>query len=82
MPDETGSSSQTCYHRALALAAWGLWVLAATRFTVERGSRRAPGYNRRRRFALCPECGEKVRVQADGWCYCRDCGIEFEFKEK
>jgi phage terminase large subunit GpA-like protein len=38
--------------------------------------------DRRRKFVPCPKCGEKVRLEADGWGQCFDCDIEFEFKGK
>ena len=82
MPDEASSAPPTRYCRALALAVRWLWVLAVMRFAVQGGPRSAPGYNHRRKFVPCPKCGKKVRLQADGWAYCRSCRSEFKFKGK
>jgi hypothetical protein len=83
MPDDSSSPSPVpsgC--RLLTIASLGLWVFEVTRFAVDGGPRSSPGYNRRRKFALCPKCGHKVRVGADGWGYCRKCREEFNFKLK
>jgi hypothetical protein len=62
-----------------ALAALRLfWVLAFARFAVDGGTRSAPGYDPYRRVVLCPWCGRKVRLGADGWGYCRTCRSEFD----
>lgn len=81
MPHAGSSSSPAPSCRALAIAFLGLWGFAIARLTVEGGPRSAPGYNRRK-FAPCPKCGKKVRVEADGWGYCRNCRQEFRFKSK
>jgi hypothetical protein len=77
MPEATSSSLLAS--RALKLAARGLWLVAVIRLAVQGGPRSAPGYNRPNRFEPCPQCGHKVRVEADGWGYCRRCGKEFDF---
>lgn len=79
MPDASSWSSPAPRYRALTTVAWGLWLFEVARLAVQGGPRSAPGYNRRNRFEPCPQCGEKVRVAADGWGYCRSCRQDFDF---
>lgn len=79
MPDARSLPSPAPRYRTLTMVASGLWLFEVTLLAVQGGPRSAPGYNRRSRFEPCPECGEKVRVGADGWGYCRNCREEFDF---
>lgn len=81
MPDATRSSPLTRYCRAVVIAASWLWALAGMRFAVQGGPRSSPGYNRKK-FVPCPKCGEKVRLNADGWAYCSSCRSEFKYMGK
>lgn len=87
MPDDISQASPSSstlrwlYH-LLAAVVLGLRAWAVTRLVLHYGPRDAPGYNRPKKFAICPKCHKRVRVEADGWCNCRNCGHEFEFKGK
>ena len=35
------------------------------------------GHNRRQRVYVLHDCGEKVRLAADGWGFCPECRVEF-----
>jgi hypothetical protein len=54
------------------------WILVFARFAVDGGARSAPGYDPYRRVVLCPWCGKKVRLKADGWGYCSRCRADFD----
>lgn len=36
-----------------------------------------PGHGHNSRPIVLHDCGEKVRLQADGWGFCRECRVEF-----
>jgi hypothetical protein len=74
-----GKTSSWLRMRSCHASRLRLWaLLAAIRFAIDMGPRSAPGYDPRRKVVLCPSCGKKVRLEADGWGYCRRCRLEFD----
>jgi hypothetical protein len=68
--------------RLAIVSSFSLLAFGIARIAVEGGPRSSPGYNRRKRYAPCPKCGNQVRVGTDGWAYCRSCRHEFKVKLK
>jgi hypothetical protein len=79
MAGETSSWPPTRSRQASRLRTCCLWaLLAAVRFATDVGPRSGPGYDPRRKVVLCPECGRKIRLEADGWGHCRRCRLTFD----
>ena len=78
MPDEINSQSRARSGLGAAPARLPWMLLVFMRFAVDGGPRSSPGYNLRGRVVLCPTCGKKVRLEKDGWGYCRKCRREFD----
>lgn len=79
MADEISSWPPTDSCRALAASAWWFSVLlVVVRFAVDGGPRSSAGYDPRRKVVLCPHCKKKVRLEPDGWGYCRSCRRDFD----
>jgi len=79
MADKSCPCSPVRFWPALtALIRWAWLTLVVIRLAVDIGPRSAPGYDPRRKVVLCPKCGQKVRLEADGWGSCHHCGHEFD----
>jgi hypothetical protein len=79
MADEKSSWLPTRSCQVSRLRASCLWALiAAMRFATDVGPRSGPGYDPRRKVVLCPECGRRIRLEADDWGYCRRCRLTFD----